>query len=280
MKQKNCPFFIFPKISFNKEPKRLPKTSYSDNFADAQAVIDTGMTVPKLIAALKNKLPKDEIFRRIRPKRLMELLGLYAFQLQQYNKKVEEEAELSSKRDPNEYDDGTVPRYHHMHSSLVFSDAPVPQPKHVQPEVECPFLLLDMRDEEEFEKCHIQGAKLYPKARLSRATNQFTPELLAFKAHPEKMIVVYDDYGKMSAEAAQMMAERGFDNIFLLHEGLAAFAEEFPNLVGPQAPPPPITPSKRTTASVSAATKVSTAVVRGVKPRVTKREPGERKPWK
>ena len=237
------------------------------------------MTVPKLIAALKNKLPKDEIFRRIRPKKLMELLGLYAMQLQDIQRQQEEQEMLRSQASA-QHNDGPVPKYHHMHSSLVFSDAPTPQVPITHPELECPFLLLDVRDEEEYENCHIQGAKLYPKARLSRATNQFTPEILAFKAHPEKMIIVYDDYGKMSAEAAQMFAERGFDNIFLLHEGLAAFADEFPNLVGPNAPPPPVTPSKRQTAQVSAATKVSTAYVRGVHPRKTKREPGERKPWK
>lgn len=232
------------------------------------------MTVPKLIAQLKNKLPKDEIFRRIRPKRLMELLGLYAFELQQLEK-------LEKQGQPQQVEeDGPTPKYHHMHSSVVFNDAPTPAQTRPQPKIDCPFLLLDVRDEEEFEKCHIQGAKLYPKARLSRATNQFTPEILNYKAHPEKMIIVYCDYGKTSAEAAQMFAERGFDNIFLLHDGLAAFADEYPNLVGPNPPPPPLTPSKKNTAQVSAASKVSTAVVRGVHPHATKRDPNEKKPWK
>ncbi|EAX97966.1 Rhodanese-like domain containing protein [Trichomonas vaginalis G3] len=233
------------------------------------------MTIPKLITQLKNKLPKDEIFRRIRPKRLMELLGLYAFELHQL-----EMQEKAAGQGPAPEDDGPTPKYHHMHSSVVFNDTPAPAQAPLKPKIDCPFLLLDVRDEEEFEKCHIQGAKLYPKARLSRATNQFTPEILQYKAHPEKMIIVYCDYGKTSAEAAHMLAERGFDNIFLLHEGLAAFADEFPNLVGPNPPPPPLTPSKKNTAQVSAASKVSTAVVRGVHPHATKRDPNEKKPWK
>ena len=264
--------FHIPKISFSKPPKPLPKTKYSEKFDDLTAVVDSGMTVPKLIASLKNKMPKDEIFRRIRPKRLVELLGLYAFELQRA-----QEADEDQEKPPA--DDGPVPAYHHMHSSIVFNDEAAPV-KRAPVVPDCPFILLDVRDEEEFEKCHIQGAKLYPKARLSRATNQFTPEILSFKAHPEKMVVVYCDYGKISAEAAQMFAERGFDNIFLLHEGLAAFAEEYPNLVGPMAPPKPLTPSKRTTASVSAASKTSNAYVRGVNPRKTKHDPNERKPWK
>lgn len=230
------------------------------------------MTVPKLIEQLKNKLPKDEIFRRIRGKRLVELLGLYSFELQ----KIQEAQELSEKSNR------PVPEkkeYHHAHSSVVFNDdIQAPKPSIELPD--CPFLLLDVRDEEEFEKCHIQLAKCFPKARLSRATNQFTPEVLSFKGRPEKMIVLYCDYGKYSAEAAQMFAERGFDNIFLLHDGLATFAEEYPNLVGPQAPPPVLSQSKKATAQQSAASKISKAEVRGVNPHITKKDPNAKRPWK
>ena len=164
-----------------------------------------------------------------------------------------------------------------MHSSVVFDDTQKERQRTNNP-IECSFLLLDVRDEEEFDNCHIQGAKLYPKARLSRATGQFTPEVLSFKDHPEKMIVLYCDYGKISVEAAQMFAERGFDNIFVLHGGLADFAVEYPNLVGPFQPPKPLTQSKKNTALASS--KISAAPVRGLNPHVTKRDPNSKKPWK
>lgn len=235
----------------NKGPKPLPKTNYSKRYDDLKPVVDTGMTVPKLIAQLKNRMPQGEIFRRIRPKKLVELLALHAYELQEKERLA---AQNNEPKNDNDDDDGAVPQYHHMHSSIVFNDqdaAPKPAPQ--QPTVDCPFILLDVRDEEEFEKCHIQNAQNYPKARLSRATGQFTPEILQFRGHPEKMVVVYCDYGQTSAEAAQMFAERDFDNIFLLHGGLSEFAEQFPNLVGPGEPPAPLNQSKATTSQQSAA---------------------------
>lgn len=258
--------------------KPLPKTNYSKRYDDVKATIDTGMTVPKLIEQLKNRLPTGEIFRRIRPKKLVELLALHMHELQERERLANMEAP------EGEQDESAVPAYHHMHSSIVFDDKQTaPAPQHRAPPVECPFLLLDVRDEEEFDKCHIQMASLYPKARLSRATGQFTPEVLAFKGHPEKMIVVYCDYGQTSGEAAQMFAERGFDNIFLLHGGLADFAEEYPNLVGPGEPPKSQNPPKKT-AQASAVSRTGTAKVA---PRGTTRAaqavaapPGAKKVWK
>jgi centrosomal protein CEP41 len=134
-----------------------------------------------------------------------------------------------------------------MHSSVVFDDGSRdPPPRSPAAGGECPFLLLDCRDEDEFEHCHITNAKCYPKARLCRASGQFTQELLAFRGRPDRVIVLYCDFGQTSGEAAQQFAERGFDNVFLLHGGLADFAEEFPELVGPNEPPRAQTPVKKT----------------------------------
>ncbi|OHT12524.1 Rhodanese-like domain containing protein [Tritrichomonas foetus] len=246
----------------NKAPKPVPKTNYSKRYDDLKPVVDTGMTVPKLIAQLKNRMPSGEIFRRIRPKKLVELLALHAYELQEKERLANQE----NNDDDDLPDNSAVPQYHHMHSSIVFNDEkPASRPAPARKSVDCPFILLDVRDEEEFENCHIQNASNYPKARLSRATGQFTPEILQFKGHPEKMIVVYCDYGQTSAEAAQMFAEREFDNIFLLHGGLAEFAEEFPNLCGPNAPPKPLNHGKGTTSQHSAATKSATGAARAAR---------------
>ena len=234
------------------------------------------MTVPKMIEMLKNRMPSGEIFRRIRPKKLVELLDLHAYELEQ-KARLEAEQELEQ---PSPTDPSAVPNYHHMHSSIHFGDNdPAPQHQPTPAEaVDCPFILLDVRDEEEFENCHIHGAKCYPKARLSRATNYFTPEILAFRGHPQKVVVVYCDYGHTSGEAAQMFAERGFDNIFLLHGGLSEFALQYPNLCGPNPPPPPLQQSKKVSSGVSAASKAP--VVHGLKRNKAQPKPGEKKPWK
>ena len=257
--------------------KPLPKTNFSKRYDNMKASIDTGMTVPKLIEALKNRMPTGEIFRRIRPAKLKELLALHFEELEAKERLAQVEPEA-------EHEDGPVPAYHHMHSSIVFDDKeqPKPQPKAYEV-VDCPFILLDVRDEDEFEQCHIHLAKCYPKARLSRATGQFTPEILTYRDRPDGMVVVYCDYGQTSGEAAQMFAERGFSNVFLLHGGLADFAEEYPTLVGPGEPPKPQKPQKKTTQSSAA------SMAGGPRPAQKKptraalavaAKPGDKKVWK
>lgn len=259
------------------QPRALPKTNASKKYDDVKAVINTGMTVPKLIEQLKNRMPTGEIFRRIRPKKLVDLLSLHAYEM-------EEAARRANVAPEQETDDSPVPAYHHMHSSVVFSDDQKPHQQATR--YECPFLLLDCRDEEDFENCHIQYAKHYPKARLSRATDQFTPEVLSFRGHPQKMIVLYCDYGQTSGEAAQYFAEHDFDNIFLLHGGLSEFGLEFPDLVGPNPPPPPLNQGKK--GSGASANKSTTATSRA---KVNELHPtraaqnaaapsGSKRPWK
>jgi centrosomal protein CEP41 len=253
-------------------PKPLPKTNYSKRYADVKPVVDSGMTVPKLIESLKSRMPTGEIFRRIRPKKLSKLLALHAQELEDQARAA---ADVPAPADP------PPPSSHHMHSSVVFNDGPhEPPPRSPAAPGDCPFLLLDCRDEEEFENCHITNAKCYPKARLSRATGQFTQELLAFRGRPDRMIVLYCDFGQTSGEAAQQFAERGFDNVFLLHGGLADFAEEFPDLVGPNQPPPSQTPGKK---PASAAPKAARPPAKKQPTRAAMAAappPGAKKAWK
>jgi rhodanese-related sulfurtransferase len=113
---------------------------------------------------------------------------------------------------------------------------------------------------DEFEHCHIQNAKCHPKTRLSRATGQFSSEILTFRGQPNEMIILYCDDGQVSAEAALRDVQRYFDNIFLLHGGLADFAAEYPNLVGPGEPPQrPVSQNQKPTAQSTARPKTRRA---------------------
>lgn len=258
--------------------KPLPKTNFSKRYDQLKPSIDTGMTVPKLIEALKNRMPTGEIFRRIRPAKLKELLALHFDELEAKERLAQVEPEAGE-------EESAVPAYHHMHSSIVFDDKEQPKPQPKPHEViDCPFILLDVRDEEEFDQCHIHLAKNYPKARLSRATGQFTPEILSYRDRDDGMVVVYCDYGQTSGEAAQMFAERGFTNVFLLHGGLADFAEEFPNLVGPGEPPKPQKPQKKTGQSSAASKSGLPAKPAAKKPtraaQAAAAKPGDKRPWK
>lgn len=98
----------------------------------------------------------------------------------------------------------------------------------LQQDLDLPYLLLDVRDKDEYDQCHIISALSYPTAMLSRSVNNETPEMLAYKNQAGKIVVVYDDDERIAPRAATTLVQRGYDNLFLLSGGLKLAAKKFP----------------------------------------------------
>ncbi|KAJ8393410.1 hypothetical protein AAFF_G00061320 [Aldrovandia affinis] len=88
------------------------------------------------------------------------------------------------------------------------------------PYPDCPYLLLDVRDRDDYDQCHIVSAYSYPVATLSRTMNPYTKEVLEYKNAPGKIIILYDEDERIASQAATTMCERGFENLFMLSGGL------------------------------------------------------------
>ena len=73
-----------------------------------------------------------------------------------------------------------------------------------------------MRDPDEYEFWRIKEAILYPAANISR--DKMIPELYRFKNKPDKLIIVYMGDERKGCAAANLFAEKGYENIFLLSE--------------------------------------------------------------
>ncbi|KFU85174.1 Centrosomal protein of 41 kDa, partial [Chaetura pelagica] len=107
-------------------------------------------------------------------------------------------------------------------------------PKRVDPRVQdmpypdCPFLLLDVRDRDAYDQCHIVGAYSYPIATLARTMNPYTSNILEYKNAHGKMIILYDNDERLASQAATTMCERGFENLFMLSGGLKVLAQKIP----------------------------------------------------
>ncbi|EFC47217.1 predicted protein [Naegleria gruberi] len=115
-------------------------------------------------------------------------------------------------------------------------------------------LLLDVRDTDEYSVCHIQTAYRYPAATVNRTVNPFTPEMLSFKNHPLKKIVIYDRDEKIACPAANLLFEKGFDNIVVLSGGLQEFFQKHPELIVGEVPKewyPPVLKKKTRPPSVA-----------------------------
>ncbi|XP_068168589.1 centrosomal protein of 41 kDa [Antennarius striatus] len=96
------------------------------------------------------------------------------------------------------------------------------------PYPDCPYLLLDVRDRDQYECCHIISASSFPITMLARTMNPYTKEILQYKNAAGKIIVVYDEDERMAIQVATSMCQRGFENLFLLSGGLKVVAQKFP----------------------------------------------------
>uniref|UniRef100_A0A3P8SX66 Centrosomal protein 41 n=1 Tax=Amphiprion percula TaxID=161767 RepID=A0A3P8SX66_AMPPE len=97
------------------------------------------------------------------------------------------------------------------------------------PYPDCPYLLLDVRDREQYDRCHIISAHNFPIAMLTRTMNPYTKEVLEYKNAAGKIIIVYDEDERIASQAANTMCQRGFENVFMLCGGLKIIAHKFPS---------------------------------------------------
>ncbi|XP_016821799.1 centrosomal protein of 41 kDa isoform X2 [Cricetulus griseus] len=97
-----------------------------------------------------------------------------------------------------------------------------------KPYPDCPFLLLDVRDRDSYQQCHVVGAYSYPIATLSRTMNPYSNDILEYKNAHGKIIILYDEDERLASQAATTMCERGFENLFMLSGGLKVLAQKFP----------------------------------------------------
>lgn len=91
-----------------------------------------------------------------------------------------------------------------------------------------PYILLDVRDKQAYEECHIIGSLNYPSAELYRE-NYASKEMLLFKNKPGKIIIVYDADEKIATHVATVLVQRGIDNVIMLSGGLKILNRKFPS---------------------------------------------------
>jgi len=99
------------------------------------------------------------------------------------------------------------------------------------------FLLLDLRDADEYNLWRIKESINFPAPNIAR--DKMIPELFRFKNQPEKLIIVYMHDERQGSLYAQNFTEKGYDNLYLLSGGCEDFLEKFSDLCeGRQVPVP------------------------------------------
>jgi len=97
-----------------------------------------------------------------------------------------------------------------------------------------PFLLLDVREPEDWERGHMVYSSSYTHTRLNRAFDYETREMLRAKNQPGSIIVMLDWDETLASRVATTLTQRGYENVFLLSGGLRVAELKFPEalLVG------------------------------------------------
>lgn len=204
------------------------------------------------IFGLDYRYRKDEIFRRIKATTFVQLV------LQVYG--IPEDEDLSI--DQGQYDDenGSAhqqpgPDYQHDIPPLDLSkvssqkedtdevltarsslsdfvrgsgEIKVQEDKEPSVSSKCPYLLLDVREKDDYDQCRLIGAVSYPAAMLSRSFNYFTKEILTYKNKPGHIIILYDENERIAPNAATTFVQREVDNVFMLSGGLNVLSQKFP----------------------------------------------------
>uniref|UniRef100_A0A665VEW3 Rhodanese domain-containing protein n=1 Tax=Echeneis naucrates TaxID=173247 RepID=A0A665VEW3_ECHNA len=184
--------------------KRIPKNA---KYQHVKTRLDTGSSLTKYMERLEDikknyRYRKDEIFKRLKVTTFAQLVSLSVFYFV-----ISGVGELNLEKGETEP------------SRPKLADRPYP---------DCPYLLLDVRDRDQYEICHIISAHSFPIATLSRTMNPYTKEVLEYKNVEGKIIIVYDEDERIASQAATTMCERGFENLFMLSGGLKVIAQKFP----------------------------------------------------
>lgn len=189
--------------------KKIP---VNERYKDVAGRLDTGLTVNKVkfVTAQECAKRRNEIYYRVSCRHLSELYDEY------------EAGEYESVRD------------------IRGDDSPSGGPRIVtyselsQPVNSKPYLIIDVREPDEYRNCHLLQARNFPVAFLKR--DQVPSELYQFRNKPEALIIIYCDDERISRDAAKVFVDRGADNIFLLSGGLSEFAMEYPEFVEGKVP--------------------------------------------
>jgi rhodanese-related sulfurtransferase len=80
-------------------------------------------------------------------------------------------------------------------------------------------LLIDLRSQEQFAAGHVAGARQMTGEQILKGAE-------TLKKYKEKVVVIYDDTGSLSASARRQLTAQGFTKAFNLRGGLAAWRSE------------------------------------------------------
>lgn len=201
--------------------EKVPK---NPRYEDVKGKLDTGLTVAKVVVLSDNNVAKRraEVFYRLRHDGLAELLG------------IEKNTEcIYNMGDGNDRDNQST---HTHNTTKTIQTTKTEQQFKLEITDKTDYILIDMREESEFEKYRIKDAVNFPSVLIPR--DKFPQQMYALKNRPDKLIIVYHCDDKNGVDVAKALYEKGFDNIYMLSGGIEDFYQKYPDLCAGNSLPP------------------------------------------
>lgn len=187
------------------------KPPVNPKYANVKGRLDTGMTVDKVkfVSSQQYRKRRDEIFFRLSKEQLYSLYCEY--EADEYEDIVENEIS------------GCGP-----HIVTYSQDS--------KPSYDKPYLILDVRDREDFEVFRLMQSRSYPYSYVRQ--DRIHPELANFRNKEAHLIIIVCKDDRIGADVAKTLVDRGADNVFLLSCSVSEFAEEYPAFAEGDVPSP------------------------------------------
>ncbi|KAF2362937.1 Rhodanese-like domain [Trinorchestia longiramus] len=209
-----------PKFSIGDRAILDKKVHTNPKFSKVQSRTDTGCNVrqkQQLHQEIKKyyKVSNDEVFSRIS---LVELLQLMLAQ---------PSTEVLTTQDPDKPSECVVKEQYteeedtvaQMRGGEMSTDRAVAPPP--------AYLVVDVRPPSDYQASHIISAINHPLCRLARSINWECSELLCYRNHADRIIIIYDFTEDVAPEYAATLIHRGYENVYMLSGGLKLAKDKF-----------------------------------------------------
>ena len=185
----------------------------NDRYKNIKNVVYTGPTMKNALKLSSSMVYKQrsELFKRIKPAMMIKLI------LASQNKPIKEVNE-------NEYDyEQKVKKTKEIDLDNILSNKIKSTPEELS---EINFILVDLREEKEYHKCHIKNAFSYPSSLISQ--DHFLKEMYIVKNKPNSIIIVYHKDDRTGVSVSDLLILKGFENIYMISGGFYDFSYSYP----------------------------------------------------
>ena len=220
---------------FGEKGGQEKKLKENPKYKNISKVVDTGNTI-KSNQFMSDQLiskRKSEMFKRVKGSTIIKLIkAAQANQTESIYNLGSGEPNLNQAEDPKD-DNKSVSSQQTAKSNITNVTAVTYATDMLGNLSEIDYIILDLREECDFERIHVREAVSFPAVNISR--DKFTHQLIMMKNKPGKMIILYHNDERSGIPYANNFFQKGYDNVYFLSGGIEEFAKNYPDhLEGPE----------------------------------------------